>query len=109
MITAGRYRLLFDDDANLAARPQIDHARHGTAFVTNTDSFRIAGPEGTCWASRQCALVGLNRSGVYHRLKGESAATLALMRLINEAFMEHPFYGARQMMLHLRRRGHRLG
>ena len=58
---------------------------------------------------RQCALVGLNRSGVYHRPKGESAATLALMRLIDEVFLEHPFYGARQMMLHLRRLGHRLG
>ena len=58
---------------------------------------------------RQCALVGLNRSGVYHRSKGESAATLTLMRLIDEAFLEHPFYGARQMMLHLRRLGHRLG
>lgn len=58
---------------------------------------------------RQCALVGLSRSGVYHRPKGESAATLTLMRLIDEAFLEHPFYGARQMMLHLRRLGHRLG
>ena len=36
---------------------------------------------------RQCALVGLNRSGVYHRPKGESAATLALMRLIDEVFL----------------------
>jgi putative transposase len=58
---------------------------------------------------RQCALVGLNRSGVYHRPKGESAATLALMRLIDEVFLEHPFYGARQMMLHLRRLGQRIG
>ncbi len=57
VIIAGRYRLLFDDDANLAARPQIDHARHGTAFVTNTDSFRIAGPEGTCWASPRVGIV----------------------------------------------------
>jgi putative transposase len=58
---------------------------------------------------RQCALVGLNRSGVYHRPKGESAATLALMRLIDEVFLEHPFYGARQMVLHLHRLGHHIG
>jgi putative transposase len=58
---------------------------------------------------RQCALVGLNRSGVYHRPRGESAATLALMRMIDEVFLEHPFYGARQMVLHLRRLGHRIG
>jgi putative transposase len=58
---------------------------------------------------RQCALVGVNRSGVYHRSLCESAETLALMRLIDEVFLEHPFYGARQMMLHLRKRGYRLG
>ena len=58
---------------------------------------------------RQCTLVGLNRSGVYHRPMGESTATLALMRLIDEMFLEHPFYGARQMMRHLRRLGHRVG
>ncbi|OYW00344.1 MAG: hypothetical protein B7Z58_15795 [Acidiphilium sp. 37-64-53] len=58
---------------------------------------------------RQCALVGLNRSGVYHRPRGESAATLALMRLIDEVLLEHLFYGARQMVLHLRRLGQRIG
>lgn len=56
-ITAGRYNLLFDDDANLASTPQVKHARHGNVFVTNTDSFRIAGPRGTCWASPAVGIV----------------------------------------------------
>ncbi len=56
-ITAGNYRLLFDDDADLAATPQVQHARHGNSFVTNTDSFRIAGPSGTCWASPEVGIV----------------------------------------------------
>jgi hypothetical protein len=56
-ISAGNYRLLFDDDADLAATPQIQHARHGNVFVTNTDAFRIAGPSGTCWASPEVGIV----------------------------------------------------
>lgn len=56
-ITAGNYKLLFDDDADLGATPQAEHARHGNSFVTNTDSFRIAGPSGTCWASPKVGIV----------------------------------------------------
>ena len=56
-ISAGNYRLLFDDDADLAATPQVRHARQGNSFVTNTDSFRIKGPHGTCWASPEVGIV----------------------------------------------------
>ena len=35
--------------------------------------------------------------------------TLALMRRIDELFLKHPFYGARRMVLHLRREGVRIG
>ncbi|MDE2318808.1 MAG: hypothetical protein KGK02_03805 [Rhodospirillales bacterium] len=41
----------------MAATPQVQHARHGDVFVTNTDSFRIAGPSGTCWASPEVGIV----------------------------------------------------
>ena len=58
---------------------------------------------------RQCALVRISRSGCYYPPVGESAANLALMRLIDEAFLECPYYGSRQMMRHLRRLGHRVG
>lgn len=52
---------------------------------------------------RQCALLKLSRSSVYYTQKGESALNLKLMRLIDEKFLECPFYGSRQMMrwLHL--------
>jgi hypothetical protein len=56
-ITAGNYKLLFDDDADLAATPQIQHARHGSSFVTDSDSFRIRGLSGTCWASSEVGIV----------------------------------------------------
>lgn len=58
---------------------------------------------------RQCELLALNRSGVYYRPAPENPLNLALMRLIDEAFMECPFYGARQMVRHLRRQGYDVG
>ena len=58
---------------------------------------------------RQCALLQISRSGRYYRPTSESAATLALMRRIDEAFLASPYYGARQMMRHLHRLGHRVG
>ena len=57
---------------------------------------------------RQCALLQMSRSGRYYRPTGENAATLALMRLIDEAFLECPYYGSRQMMRHLQRLGRRV-
>ncbi len=53
---------------------------------------------------RQCELVSISRSGFYHRPTGETALNLELMRLIDAQFLETPWYGARQMTRHLRRR-----
>ena len=58
---------------------------------------------------RQCAMLGISRSAVYYKPIGESAENLLLMRLIDEAFLDTPFYGARQMCKHLRRLGHAVG
>ena len=58
---------------------------------------------------RQCALVSISRSAFYDAPTGETPLNLALMRLIDEQFLETPFYGARQMARHLRRRGHVVG
>ena len=43
---------------------------------------------------RQCELAAISRATFYRRPAGESAETLALMRLIDETFLECPFYGA---------------
>ena len=51
--------------------------------------------------SRQCRLLGLARSSYYHRLKPESAENLALMKAIDKAHTDQPFFGARQMVLFL--------
>ncbi len=38
--------------------------------------------------TRQCQLLGLNRSGLYYRAKGVSAYDLSLMRRIDEIYTE---------------------
>ena len=58
---------------------------------------------------RQCALMGISRSGLYHRPVGEMAENLALMRIIDAQFLETPWYGSRQMARHLQRDGHAVG
>jgi len=54
---------------------------------------------------RQCALVSISRASFYRPPASESPENLALMGLIDEAFLEMPWYGARQMARHLRRLG----
>lgn len=58
---------------------------------------------------RQCALVGISRSTYYGGPRVEKPENLALMRAIDEQFMETPWYGSRQMARHLRRAGHVVG
>ena len=54
---------------------------------------------------RQCELLGVPRSSAYYAPVGESAANLALMRLIDELYTLHPFYGVRQITRRLRQLG----
>ena len=58
---------------------------------------------------RQCELVSISRASFYRPAGSESAENLTLMRLIDEAFLEMPWYGARQMARHLRRLGWCIG
>ena len=54
---------------------------------------------------RQCRLVSVARSSFYDEGTGESPLTLRLLRVIDEQFLETPFYGSRQMTRWLRRQG----
>jgi putative transposase len=58
---------------------------------------------------RQCDLVSISRSSFYFEAKGESPLNLKLMRLIDEQFLQTPFYGSRQMARWLRRQGYCVG
>ena len=55
---------------------------------------------------RQCELVSISRSSFYYEGKGESLLNLELMRVIDEQFLETPYYGSRQMTRHLKRQGY---
>ncbi len=54
---------------------------------------------------RQCELLGLNRASFYYRNKPETPENIKLMRLIDEEYTLHPFYGYRKMTQFLHRRG----
>jgi len=57
--------------------------------------------------SRQCELIGLPRASFYrHSSHAESSENLELMRLIDEEYTRHPFYGTRKMTVFLHRLGH---
>ena len=58
---------------------------------------------------RQSELLGLSRSSLYYTPRGASAGDMALMRRLDELYLEHPFYGSRQMVRHLRREGTAVG
>ena len=45
---------------------------------------------------RQCELASISRSSFYREPMPENAAKLRLMRLIDEQFLEMPWYGSRQ-------------
>jgi putative transposase len=57
----------------------------------------------------QCRLVGISRSGFYHKPTPETDLNLELMAIIDKQFMETPWYGSRQMAGHLVREGHLVG
>ena len=53
--------------------------------------------------ARQCDLLGLQRSTLYYRPRGENTFNERLMRLIDAQYLKTPFYGVEQMRLHLNR------
>lgn len=55
---------------------------------------------------RQCDLLGLNRSTLYYQPASETAENLHLMCLIDEQYLQTPFYGWPRMTAHLRRQGY---
>ena len=59
--------------------------------------------------SAQCRLLSISRSSFYYAPQPESDETLALMRVIDAAFLDMPWYGSRQMVRHLRRQGVKIG
>lgn len=51
--------------------------------------------------SKQCELIGLQRSNYYFKPKGESVLNQILMKAIDAKFLECPFYGIERMTTYL--------
>jgi putative transposase len=47
--------------------------------------------------SRQCELLGVPRSSLYYRSRGDNGQDQLLMRLIDQQYTQTPFYGSRRM------------
>ena len=56
--------------------------------------------------TRRCELLDVPRSSAYYRGEPASEADLAVMRLIDEIYLQWPFYGSRRMRDELEERGH---
>jgi putative transposase len=55
--------------------------------------------------SRQCSLLNLSRSTLYYQPSELDEYNLKIMRLIDEQFLNTPFYGSRRMTAYLNRHG----
>jgi len=59
--------------------------------------------------TRQCALLDLNRTGIYYKPVPQNAQELALMRQIDEIHLAFPFYGSRKIRDELWAKGNDVG
>ena len=57
----------------------------------------------------QCRLLGLARASLYYAPVPESAENLHFMRLLDEEYTRHPFYGVPRMTFWLQAAGHGVG
>jgi putative transposase len=55
---------------------------------------------------QQCQLLGIARSSYYYQPQSISEEELTLLRLLDQQYLETPFYGSRRMMLALRQKGY---
>lgn len=58
--------------------------------------------------SRQCELLGLNRSSYYYNSERDDSYNEYLMRLIDEQYTRRPTFGVEKMTAWLHRQGHRV-
>ncbi|WP_439648880.1 IS3 family transposase [Leptolyngbya ohadii] len=57
---------------------------------------------------QQCRLLQLARSSLYYQPKTPSDEELELLRLIDQQYLETPFYGSRKMTVFLQQQGYRI-
>jgi putative transposase len=58
--------------------------------------------------AHQCKLLGISRSGLYYQPAGICQENLTLMKLIDHQYLATPFYGARRLVVWLKKQGYRI-
>jgi putative transposase len=58
--------------------------------------------------SRQCELLQIHRSGLYYSPAAETEENLQLMRMMDEQYLNTPFYGIRKLTKWLTKQGYRI-
>jgi putative transposase len=77
--------------------------------MSSSDRRALLDPDhGKLSIRRQCALLGLARSGVYRQPRPANDNDLAVMRRLDALFTTWPFLGSRRMTAMLRSDGHRI-
>ncbi len=61
------------------------------------------------WIEKQCELLGLPKSTYYYEPCRDDRFNLAMMKEIDQIFMECPFYGKRRISAVLKSKGHDVG
>ena len=59
--------------------------------------------------AEQCKLLSISRSSYYYKPKGPRAEDLELMKIIDELYTPHPYYGTRRMSKYLQSKGYATG
>ena len=85
---------------------ELDWLKKRSAFSTEQARLLVEPEHPEISVRRQCDLLGINRSGLYYQPTGESEENLKLMRLLDEEYTRHPFFGSRRMVAWLRGQGH---
>jgi len=70
--------------------------------IINSDPCQIS-------IARQCELLGLSRAAYYYQPRPVTEYDLQVMRLIDEEFTRHPFYGSRRLSHWLKGQNHQVG
>ena len=55
--------------------------------------------------AKQCDLLSINKSTYYYKQRGLTERDLEIMKMIDEIYTEHPYFGARRMSKHLEPHG----
>ena len=71
----------------------------GIRAIGDTETLqKVVAPRIDLSKSRQCQLLGLNRSSLYYKPVEEKPEDLKIMRLMDEEFLEHPTKGVLGMV-----------